>query len=205
MQQFRSDNTAPRYSVEAARQILASAQSKEPTEIETLSADQIETLGRELGISTYAIRRAMSEVNGSMMQNGTLHRNRAARLTVSQVARIPVPGLLYGILLTILFSLLAGTALINLYVSYVVAVGILPLVGSFFFGCLARDQRVAVLTGGLLSGLAFTGAHLGMMINSDSSHYWITQSALGIVASLVGCIVLAAGGNYVGTRYLDDK
>ncbi|MBC8139364.1 MAG: hypothetical protein H8F28_26100, partial [Fibrella sp.] len=195
MQLFRSEenltsNAAPRYDSEMVRQVLARASEIESqAETELLTADQVEALGSDLGLSSEAVRRALGERTDAGSDLGatsmTGRRRALVPLTQEQVKAAYLPNLWFAL---ICFPIIFGLAKFMYSnampsgVGIVFGIGIgfvIPLYLAFRSGFLAKRVGVATV-GGLLTVLIASCISLIALLSAtpNSNGHGIEQAIL---------------------------
>lgn len=167
MQRFQKSeqgaNAARRYDSDAVRHILARASEIESrTEPDPLTEEQVEALGREVGLSPEAVRRALRKKIGVEVGHETARETRLLPpITRSDVRSAAQSGLLYSVvaLVAMAATLVVGHYSNDLrYVSpayWLMAAGLVifcmiylflcPLLFPFLYGWRRRDWRQGLL------------------------------------------------------------
>ena len=161
-------SNAPRYDAETVQKIIALAEKMQTQHRETLTAGDIENLGRDVGVEPEFVRRALAHIEKAQMQPvlvsaGTRRREVSrrslslSRLTRRQRATVLVPVALYTVLMPLIMETISPSdnAANLLYV-------FLPAALAFCLGIKARS-KLAGAFGGLLLGLS---AVFGLLMNS---------------------------------------
>lgn len=152
MQRFRdvenrTTDGAPLYDSESVRKVLAQAadiDAQAKTEV-PLTAAQVEALGIELGLSSFAIQRALGE-----LQSGSDKSKKLSALMMFTITMFP--GFVYGVLLSIVFYLLIPVSAWSWEARLLLGmVFIVPLSLSFYFGWKYKDRQLGSATGFFLS------------------------------------------------------
>lgn len=228
MQRFRESEdttqTTPCYDSQTVRQVLARASEIESQpESETLTAEQVETLGRELGLSPDAIRRALHErVNPNVAQqivSGTKSLPPITRYDVKNAGKLD---LLYSSVafFTLVLSLVLGhyhelfdSVSPAVFVPAFVIIGIYMLLGPsifpFWYGWRRKDWRQGLLLTAAL--LPMYGTSIGIAILVVLALIPIHLSFGGppytalVIASLLSGIVGGLSGRWWEDRKLAEE
>ena len=139
---------AVRYDAVAVRETIALAQALQARHRETKTQTDVENLGRELGLETEFVRRALLQIGEAKPldliiaphTNRRRKRLRSARLKRRQKIIALFPAALYALLLPIAAYLFRGEALTYLYL-------FLPAFLAFATGFKERSLRVGAVTG----------------------------------------------------------
>ncbi|MBC7809183.1 MAG: hypothetical protein H7145_23860 [Akkermansiaceae bacterium] len=157
MQRFRDEETTislPRYNSESVRQILARASEIESRpDTEALTPAQVETLGREIGLSPDAVRRALGELHPqttaavAVTAPATVIQTPPVALTQARAKQAYLPILLAAVLgppavfvISLLIAAFHGSSLI---VPSLVALGLLFLFARA--GWITKRARLSFL------------------------------------------------------------
>ena len=206
-------NDAPLYDDEAVRRVLTRATEIEAeTETKRLTARQVETLGRDLGISPDAVRRALGESNGANtevalpFQTQRLQGHRQLTQTVLKSAYLPnVWFALLQMPLSFIQSRSVDTGAMSgeTIVAYVLYV-YLPVLFCLAVRSGFVVKRVGTgITGAWLAtltalALSCISGYIGAITPPSLESMLVTNIAF----SLLGVLGGALG---VGTRYLWDR
>ena len=179
---------APRYDAQTVQTVIALAQEMQAQHRESLTPDEIEGLGHEVGVAPEFVRRALKHVEAQKMQpvpvGSTAHTRRKtevsrrslSRLTRRQKAQAVVPAALYFLIMLCTFGLVSrndSQMQINLY-------AILPAFLAFGVGAKVKSLRVSVLSGTLFGVAGISGAL------ASSAYQGETLPTLGLFALLLG-------------------
>ena len=206
---------APRYDAESVREVLARASEIEAAQHEpdALTAEQVETLGAELGLSPAAVRRALGErehkASPAVLTVPSISARRE-RLTVAQIVAVPLPGLVYAIALSVcLFTLarfLNGAILTTAATAFILfSVFFLPPLLSGWLGWRRGDVRLGLATGFACPALTMLALIVGAGLQSGK---WATpdaRSALIIGSSIVAGTFLGWFGAFLRERYEQEQ
>ena len=162
----------PRYDGETVQKIIALAQEMQTHHRATLTASDIEDLGREVGVEPDFVRRALAAIEKQKRQPVLINTNTrrreisrrtlsVSRLTRKQRATALAPAALY----TVLMPLLMGTHYLSTDAG-IFLYFLLPVALAFGAGFIAKSKRAGMLSGSLLGISAF----IGIMINNMFHH-----------------------------------
>lgn len=191
-QMAATTETVRRYDADTVRQVLARASELEQEEQDRLSAVQVEALGREIGLSPEAVRRALGEIEhrtGNVQQLQQLRPLRSRAVIDSAM-----PGLMYAIALSFFVFYVSSnhSSSVPDPLILVIAFCIPPLIA------LVNSWRQRSLLLGLIGGVATTlSALLAICIGATlGSHNPAFGSELGMIlgaAVLIGLIAALIG------------
>lgn len=212
-QRFReNENTAgpasPLYDGETVRRVLGRAaeiesQAQQQQAEAPLTPAQVEALGVEVGLSPGAVRRALGELHPGTTSARADNVRVGSAPTVAQMASTPLPGLIYGALVTLLFYLAASSgaqpgAFFRL--GFFACALVVPQLLSMWLGWRSGNRKLGMATGFFLAFFACVVApHLALALAGVGSHIGATE-ALIIVISVSAGVWLGAGSAMLRER-----
>lgn len=195
-----------RYDSGTVRRVLARASELEQQEVETLSAPQIEALGRELGLSPDAVRRALGEVTGGYRTQISSVNTALRPLSVREMLLTPLPGVVYGACVAA-FILLApgGFSMFDLSTNSLTVFALqflfywLPPALALWLGWRRRDWRLGLATGVFIAYVAQYAGPTALSIKSGFS-----MNGEYLMTTLWGAAAGAVGG-FLGKRRQEEQ
>ena len=153
-----ASSNAPRYDAETVQKIIALAEKMQTQHRETLTAGDIENLGRDVGVEPEFVRRALAHIEQAQMQpvpieNGTRRTSRRREVSRRPLTRLTRRQKIASLVPSALFTLLVPFTLHTIDSSDTSAIFFylfLPAVLAFCFALRGKSKRVGALGGGLL-------------------------------------------------------
>lgn len=176
-----------RYDVQAVQKIVALAQEMQTRHRETLSPEDIENLGSEIGVEPKFVRRALAHIEAQVSPAAKTisqkHAGEVSRfaLTRRQKAAALVPAALYLSLMSFTF----GMVRIGDNASFLIYI-LLPAILAACIDITGKSKRVGALGGGLLGA-----AVLICLFGNAASHQNQQPSFVDVLPALA--VLLAAG------------
>ncbi|MBC8143542.1 MAG: hypothetical protein H7Y38_19095 [Armatimonadetes bacterium] len=200
--------TAPipttRYDAGTVRQVLARASEiEEQPQPDALTPEQIETLGKELGLSPASIWQSLGEVVSPAPQSVVRTSVATAQLTQEQVKKAYVPLLLSLVLslpvLTLVFSMIRAASGDGFFVLPLVF--LFATVMSVRFGWQAKRLRMS-FTGAVYLSLIYISTFIAYSVVGNRSDWNETTGLFLLLVAFVGVVSCAIGA---GARKWWDK
>lgn len=190
------DEATPRYDAQTVRRVIALAEQMQTRHRETLSTEEVENLGREVGVEPEFVRRALAQIDSpqNITSISDLGRQKPVvevslgSLTRRQRALAMVPPALYALMMPLTFAWFHNSD--NRAVLFYL---ILPSFLAFCVGVKGKSKRVGTLNG-ILFALASILSLVGNAAYDHDSQPTFAEFGMILAIWLATGITLGVGG-----------